>query len=102
MKYPVYLYIAVMAIVTSDLYAAIDTDQERDQKSFYPLFFILCALCYPVCNDLPGHYLRNCFSCFRSCRFGSGTVFRLYRKEPVPGFHCSLCHRVYPGVFRII
>lgn len=61
----------------SDPYAAIDTDQERDQKSFYPLFFILCALCYPVCNDLPGHYLRNCFSCFRSCRFGSGTVFRL-------------------------
>lgn len=75
MKYPVYLYIAVMAIVTYLIRMLPLTLIKKEIKILLSALFILCALCYPVCNDLPGHYLRNCFSCFRSCRFGSGTVF---------------------------
>ena len=87
MKYPVYLYIAVMAIVTYLIRMLPLTLIKKEIKN--P--FIRSFLYY-----VP--YVTLSVMTF----FGSGTVFRLYRKEPVPGFHCSLCHRVYPGVFRII
>lgn len=78
MKYPVYLYIAVMAIVTYLIRMLPLTLIKKEIKNpFIRSFLYYVPYVTPVCNDLPGHYLRNCFSCFRSCRFGSGTVFRL-------------------------
>lgn len=56
MKHNLYMYIFVMAARhLSDPYAATDADQERDQKYFYKIFFILCTLCNSGCYDLSGH-----------------------------------------------
>ena len=66
MKHNLYMYIFVMAAVTlfvysplighlSDPHAATDADQERDQKYFYKIFFILCTLCNSGCYDLSGY-----------------------------------------------
>ena len=77
MKYPVYLYIAVMAIVTYLIRMLPLTLIKKEIKNpfirsflYYVPYVTLSVMTFP-------HYLRNCFSCFRSCRFGSGTVFRL-------------------------
>ena len=78
MKYPVYLYIAVMAIVTYLIRMLPLTLIKKEIKNpFIRSFLYYVPYVTLSVIDLPGHYLRNCFSCFRSCRFGSGTVFRL-------------------------
>ena len=65
MNYPVYLYIAVMAIVTYLIRLLPLTLIKKEIKN--PVFFILCTLCYTVCNDISCYCIRYCFPCFRSC-----------------------------------
>ena len=67
MNYPVYLlHSGHDHCDVPDPGASTDTDQTGDKKSFYPVFFILCTLCYTVCNDISCYCIRYCFPCFRS------------------------------------
>ena len=95
MKYPVYLYIAVMAIVTYLIHAAIDTDQERDQKSFIRSFYIMCLIFSLSVMIFPAIYLRNCFSCFPELLLWQWHCFSLIKGKSLFQVSIAACAIVF-------
>lgn len=103
MKYPVYLYIAVMAIVTYLIRMLPLTLIKKEIKNpfirsflYYVPYVTLSVMTFPAIIYATASPVSG------AAALAVALFFAYKRKEPVPGFHCSLCHRVYPGVFRII
>ena len=83
------------AYVICDPGFAHDADTEGYQKSVYPFFLILCALCDVGGDDVSRYFERNGEPDLRLGRFCGGASDRLYRWEPVPGgdrgVYCGVC-----------
>ena len=78
----IYAYIFVMAGVTYLIrMLPLTLFQERDQKYFYKIFFILCTLCLSDRYDVSGNFVCDRFSNFSVCGAGSCSDFRPERKK---------------------
>ena len=78
------------------------TYKKKIEKHFYQVVFILCTLCYTICDDLPRHIACNHVKNFRTYKFYCGNHCRMVWSEPFQSCTVMLHIGIYNRIFYCI